>query len=204
MKQGLLLALLVAVPPALTSCSSTINGPIDDKTPGATYQKGVPGGTLVETYKLTATVTGIDAPSRKITLVGQDGQKKTVTCSQNVINFDQIQVGDVVKVTVTDELTVAMANAAAAPGTSTTTSVALAPKGAKPAALMVETQQYTARITAIDLKQNRVTLHFPDDTSRTFVVRKDVDLNQRKIGEEVTFRSPWPQRFQWKSQAVII
>ena len=53
---------------------------------------------------------------------------------------------------------------------------------------MAETQQYTATITAINLKRHEATLRFPDGTARTFAVRKDVDLNQRKVGEEVAFR----------------
>jgi hypothetical protein len=188
MKRALSHTLLAAATLTLASCSSTVYGPIDDKTPGATYEKGVPGGTLVETYKLTATVTDIDAPARKITLVGPDGKKTTVKCGLEVTNFDKIRVGDVVKAMVTDELTVAMANAASAPGESETGLVALAPQGAKPAVLMAETQRYTATITAINLKRHQATLLFPDGSSRTFIVRKDVDLTQRKVGEEVAFR----------------
>ena len=64
----------------------------------------------------------------------------------------------------------------------------LAPKGAKPGGVVAETQQYTAKITAINLKKRQATLLFPDNTTRTFTVRKDVDLSQRKVGEEVAFR----------------
>jgi hypothetical protein len=188
MKRALSHILLAAAMLTFISCSSTVYGPIDDKTPGATYEKGVPGGTVVETYKLTATVTDVDAPARKVTLVGQDGKKTTVKCGPQVTNFEQIRVGDVVKTTVTDELTVAMANAASAPGESATGLVALAPQGTKPAVLMAETQRYTATITAINLKRHQATLLFPDGSSRTFIVRKDVDLTQRKVGEEVAFR----------------
>ena len=148
----------------------------------------MPGGTLIETYDLTATITGIDAPTREVTLVAKDGKKTTVKCGPDVINFDQIRVGDVVKATVTAELTVAMANATTTPIDGGTTVVALAPKGAKPRALVAATQQYTATITAINLKRHQATLRFPDGTTRTFAVRKDVDLNQRKVGEEVAFR----------------
>lgn len=188
MKRVLPSTLLAAATLSFISCSSTVYGPIDDKTPGATFEKGVPGGTLVETYKLTATVASIDASARKITLLGQDGKKTTVKCGREITNFEQIQVGDVVKTTVTDELTVAMANAASAPGDSATGFVTLAPQGTKPAVLAAETQNYTATITGIDLKRHQATLLFPDGTSRTFIVRKDVDLTQRKIGEEVAFR----------------
>ena len=130
MKQPLFLTLLAAATLGLISCSSTTYGPIDEKTQNVTYEKGVPGATLVETYELTATVTGIDSPKRKVTLVAPDGKKTTVKCGPDVINFDQIRVGDVVKAKVTAELTVAMANAAAPPSASESSLVALAPKGA--------------------------------------------------------------------------
>ena len=51
---------------------------------------------------MTATVTGIDAASRKVTLVTPEGKKTTVKCGPEVINFDQIRVGDQLKVTVTE------------------------------------------------------------------------------------------------------
>lgn len=173
---------------ALASCSSTTYGPIDDKKHNATYEKGVPGGTVVETYELTATVTEIDVPARKVSLVSKDGTKETVKCPPEVINLDQIRVGDVVKLIETSELTVAMADAATERVASANTTVALAPKGAKPGAFVTETQQYTATITEINLKRRQATLRFPDGSSRTFNVRKDVDLTQRKVGEAVTFQ----------------
>ena len=188
MKQALLLTVFAAATLILTSCSTTTYAPIDEKTQNATYEKGVPGGTVVETYDLTATVTAIDPPARKVTLVAKDGEKTTVNCGPEIINFDQIRVGDIVKATVTAQLTVAMANAGIPSPDSETTVVLLAPKGAKPGGVMAETQQYTATITAIDLKRRRATLRFPDDTLRTFTVRKDVDLNERKVGEKVTFK----------------
>lgn len=180
--------LLLTVTLLLTSCSSTTYGPIDDKNHNATYETGVPGGTVVETYRLDATVTDIDASTRKVTLLTKEGKKATVKCPPEVVNFDQIHVGDKVRAVVTSELTVAMADASTARTESSSQTVALAPKGAKPGAFVTETQQYTATITAINLKKRQAMLHFPDGSDRTFNVRKDVDLTQRKVGEQVTFQ----------------
>jgi len=188
MKRPFLSILTLTGTLALVSCSSTAYGPIDDRKHDATYEKGVPGGTVVETYELTATVTAIDVPARKVSLVLKDGTKETVKCPPEVINLDQIRVGDVAKLIVTSQLTVAMADAATERITSANKTVALAPKGAKPGAFVIETQQYTATITEINLKRHQATLRFPDGSSRTFNVRKDVDLTQRKVGEEVTFQ----------------
>jgi hypothetical protein len=143
---------------------------------------------VVETYRLDANVTEIDTSARKVTLVTKEGKKATVKCPPEVVNFDQIHVGDSVRAVVTSELTVAMADASSARVESATQTVAVAPKGAKPGAFVTETQQYTATITAINLKKRQATLHFPDGSDRTFNVRKDVDLTQRKVGEQVTFQ----------------
>ena len=142
----------------------------------------------METHQVTANVTAIDAASRKVTIVGSDGKPETVKCGPDVINFDQIHVGDLVKLTLTAELAVAMADAAAPPSDSGAALVALAPKGTKPGALMAETQQYTATVTALNLKRREAKLLFPDGSTRTFAVRKDVDLTQRKVGEKVVIR----------------
>src|ERR1039458_5654646 len=84
------LALLPAALLALTSCSSTPQG---EGSTMAAAQRGVPGGVIVQTYKVTATVTAVDAASRKVTLAMADGAKTTVKAGPEVVNFDQIQIG---------------------------------------------------------------------------------------------------------------
>lgn len=179
------LALLPAALLTFTSCSST---PKIEPTTTAVYQQGVPGGIIVETYKNTATVTAIDAANRKVTLVTQDGRKETFKAGPEVVNFDQIRIGDQVKATLTEQLAVYMAkdNPPASEGEAAL--VALAPKGAKPGGMMAQTVQVTAKVTAIDLKHHKATLKLPDGTTKTVAVRKDVDLTQRQVGEEVVIR----------------
>lgn len=183
------LALLGAATVALTSCSST-----KDSAGGATgatmvaAEKGVPGGVMVETYQATATVTAIDAATRRVTLVSPDGKKTIFKAGPDVVNFDQIRVGDQVKATVTEELAVFMAMDAPPQAQGAATTVALAPVGAKPGGLVAETVQVKATVTAIDLKKHKATLQFPDGTKHTVAVRPDVDLTQRHVGEEVVIR----------------
>jgi len=171
---------------ALTSCSST---PKIEPTTTAVYQQGVPGGIVVETYRNSATVTAIDTANRKVTLVTPDGRKETFKAGPEVVNFDQIRIGDQVKATVAEQLVVYMAkdNPPASEGEAAL--VALAPKGTKPGGLMANTVQVIAKVTAIDVKRRRATLRFPDGTTKTFPVRKDVDLTQRQVGEEVVIRA---------------
>lgn len=186
MKQTFLFSLLAAGAVALTACSTSSS--TGETTSSSSYEEGVPGGTYVETYRLEATVTAIDAASRKVTLTAADGKRETVKCGPEVINFDQIAVGDQVKVTMHSELVLAMAEEDNLPVDASATLVSLAPEGAKPGATVAETQQYTAIVTAINLKRHEATLRFPDDTTRTFPVREDIDLSKYEVGEKVAIR----------------
>jgi hypothetical protein len=109
---------------------------------------------MVDTFKMTATVTRIDADKRKVTLLTRDGKESTVKCGPEVINFDQIRVGDKLKIWVTQELAVAMGTAGASASDGGADRVALAPKGAMPGGMMASTVQATAKVTAIDLKHH--------------------------------------------------
>ena len=169
-----------------TSCSSTPKG---ETTTTATYQQGVPGGVVVDTFKSTATVTAIDTANRKVTLADADGKKTTYKAGPEVINFDQIQVGDRLKITAARELLVYLGGQGAPTGASAAELVALAPKGAKPGGFMANTVQLTAQVKAIDVKKHKATLQFPDGSTKTYPVRPDVDLTQRKVGEEVVLRT---------------
>ena len=180
------LALLPASMLAFTSCSSTPEG---EGTTVAAAQKGVPGGTIIDTYKITAKVTAVDAASRKVTLVTPDGTKTTFKAGPEVVNFNQIQVGDQVKAMVAEQLVVFVRKNGEPPNDGAAAVVALAPVGAKPGVLMANTEEVTAKVEAIDLDPRKATLRFPDGHSKTFKVRKDVDLTKAKIGDEVVFRT---------------
>lgn len=153
---------------------------------GAAFVEGTAGGIFVETSEITAKVAAIDPASRKVTLVSDDGIKQVVQVGPEAINFDQIRVGDQLTVTATEQLAVEMS----APGDTDggAALVALAPRGAKPGGLVAEAVQVSGTITAIDADKRTATLGFEDGATRTFPVRSDVDLSQRKVGEKVTFR----------------
>ena len=179
-------ALLPAALLALTSCSST---PPGEGTTTLATQKGVPGGIMVQTYKITATVTAVDAVSRQITLVTRDGAKTTFTAGPDVANFNQIQVGDLVKATAAEQVAVSMRKRGEPASDGEAGAVALAPVGAKPGVVMANTREFTAKVEAMDLAHRKATLRFPNGQSETFEVRKDVDMTKAKLGDEVVFRA---------------
>jgi len=170
---------------ALASCT-TIKPETDTQIK---TKPGVPGGEVVQTSTINATVTGIDSAKRKVTLVTKDGKKVTVKAGPEVVNFGQIRVGDQLKATLTEELVVRMAKPGEKNEDGGAAVVGIAPKGSKPGAMTAETYQVTATVSAIDLKKRKATLLFPDGSLKTFPVRTDVDLTKRKVGEKVVIRT---------------
>ncbi|HMO65506.1 MAG TPA: hypothetical protein PKE47_09860, partial [Verrucomicrobiota bacterium] len=157
-------------------------------TEEAAYIEGAAGGVVVKTLEITARVAALDPATRKVTLLSPSGIRQTVKVGPEAINFDQIRVGDRLRVLVTEELMVDLAGPGESAADGAEALVALAPKGAKPGGLLAETAQTTATVTAIDQGRRTATLKFADESIRTFPVRADVDLGRHKVGEQVVFR----------------
>jgi len=183
------LAVLATLPVALllaTSCSSTPEG---DSRKQVFTMHGVPGQYSIETFKTSATVTGIDVANRKVTVVSKEGKKQVLAVGPEAVNFDQIRVGDQVVVTMAEELVVYMAHEGVASPDGSVGLVARAPKGDKPGVVVAGTAQVTAKVIGLDSKSRKAVLKMPDGTTKTIKVRPDVDLSKRSVGEEVVFRS---------------
>jgi hypothetical protein len=180
-----MLQIAILLPVVVLTFSSCSTGPTSEDARLTATQTGEPGGVRVETITDTATVKSIDKATRKITLTTKDGSETTITAGPEVANFDQIEVGDHVKTTVTVKLAVSLRKPGEPSDDSLTASVERTPSGAKPGLALASTMEVTAKITAIDVKHQEVTLLFPNGTSKTFKVRKDVDLTKRSVGEEV-------------------
>lgn len=160
-----------------------------ESTRSVALSPGMPGGTVVQTSELTATVASVEPASRKLTLLGSDGIKQTIKVGPAAINFDQIKVGDRLRLTVAEELVVYVAGEGETPSDAAAQLVALAPKGAKPGGIVADTIQVTAKVTAIDLEHRKATLQFEDGSTRTVAVRSDVDLGKRRVGDRVVVRT---------------
>lgn len=184
------LVLGVAVTLALTACSSTRNStePLGETTRSMVYREGVPSVVIVESTTFDATVAAIDATNRAVTIQVKDGRRKVIGCGPEVVNFDQLRVGDHVKAVIKSELTLALADTNAPALDRSVAAAASAPPGSRPGGVVTEQQEYTATITAINQRDREVTLLLPDDTTRTFTSRPDVDLSRRKVGEKVAVR----------------
>jgi len=143
------------------------------------------GVVVVETVELRATVTAIDATTRKITLDPEYGETTVVKADEAVVNFNQIRVGDEVDLVVVDQLAVSLIEGGTEMSAGAMTAVELAPIGAKPGAMVVKTVEVTGTIIAVDTHEHSVTLALPDGTAKEIKVGKHRDLSQVGLGDSV-------------------
>ena len=140
----------------------------------------------VEVVTVTATVEKIDLEKRKVTLLLDDGKKKTYKVDSRVQNLAQVKVEDNLKMSFTEEIAIVVGKSNETPGAASSEQVSVSPKGAKPGIVMVETSTVSAQILAVDAQNHRVTLLDPDGKNKTIKVSKKVtNLDDLKVGETV-------------------
>lgn len=148
-----------------------------------------PGGMVVDETQVTAVVKAVDHAKRTVTLLLPSKETKTFTVSKEAVNFPQVKVGDEVKASYIESIAVFVHGPDEKPSAEEATTVALAPKGAKPGGLVANTQSITAKVTALDQKTRVITLTGPQGNSLTFTVGPDVKrLNEIKVGDTVSLR----------------
>jgi hypothetical protein len=143
------------------------------------------GVLIVDTMTLTATVAAINPRTREITLSLPDGTESTFKAGEEAVNFDQIAVGDIVEAEVAEELAVSLIEEGAPPSVGAAAGIALAPKGEKPAVVMVDTVEVTATIRVVDPADRKLTLEFVDGSMKTVKVARGTDLTNVVPGESL-------------------
>lgn len=122
-----------------------------------------------ETVEATATIEAIDAENRLLSIRAPGGAA-TIVAGPEVRNFDQIRVGDEVKVTYTAAVGAAITKSKEKPTTTYDAGAIAAPIGAKPAAAVGATVSTTVQIESVDTSFDAVTFKRPDGFSRTIAV----------------------------------
>jgi len=148
-----------------------------------------PGALVVDEYTMTAVVKAVDHAKRTLTLLLPSGEAKSFTVSEEAVNFPQVKVGDEVKASYIESLAIHVQGPNEKLNAEEATTVALAPKGAKPGGFVANTKNITAKVTAIDHKTRMVTLTGPEGNSVTFKAGPDVKrLDEIKKDDTVTIQ----------------
>jgi hypothetical protein len=140
---------------------------------------------VVQTIRLQATVVAIDATHRTVRLQPRHGDPKTFRVGKDAVNFQQVRVGDEVHAIVIEETAITLVSGGAPPSVGQAAGVALAPVGARPGAVMVNTVEAIATIVAIDGHEHTVTLEFLDGRIQEVDVGKHRDLSKVGLGDSV-------------------
>jgi Cu/Ag efflux protein CusF len=158
--------------------------------PAATVRAGAasaPGAAMaVRTVKTTATVVGIDAATRKVTLKGQDGKVFDITAGEEVRNFAQIAIGDKVTAEYVQALTLELKKGGAGVvGSSQKESSSRTALGTKPGGAVARQTTILANVVAIDAQKKTVTLRGPAGNMVDLAVQDPEQLKNIKKGDQV-------------------
>jgi len=174
-------ALLVFV-----SCASK---PENERNTSSAYRQGVPGGTWVESCKIPVTVAALDPASRKVTLAAPDEPQTTFTAGPDFGSFDRLRVGEQLQAAVARERSVFVRRDGPPPQADLSVAKELIKDIKQPSILRSDTVEKTAKVTAIEPRQNEATLQFADGTIKNISVRSDVNLFSFEVGQEVVVRT---------------
>jgi hypothetical protein len=137
------------------------------------HSKGEPrliqGAIAVESVQDPATVQAIDGSVRTLVVKLSDGATATWKAGSHVANFDQIRVGDQVKATLAQQLTVCVLRNGQLPG----------------AGGVAETLKADAEVLAVDPSYRLLTLRYPNGQTETFKVGLGAKLQQTEPGDDV-------------------
>lgn len=146
----------------------------------------LPKGQSVSTEELSAKVVAIDRAKRTFTVEGSEGAQVVIKATDEMRNFDQLQVGDTVAVTYTEAIAWEVKKGSPQDiGVTESSSASRAAPGGKPGATATDVTTITAAITAIDLEKGTVTLRGPSGRDLTVKPRDPSKLKQVSVGDVV-------------------
>jgi hypothetical protein len=139
---------------------------------------------IVAAAKVTATVVGIDKATRTITLKGPQ-QTVDVVASDEVRNFDQIQLGDRVAVEYLEALTLELKKTRTTGDPTETREVARAKPGERPAGAVRREVTVLADVVAVDPKKSIISLKGPRGNVVDLKVQNPDQFKVVKKGDQV-------------------
>jgi ribosomal protein S17 len=188
------MGLMPAVLLGLASCASAPapSGPptVNNGSP-YTNEAGFGGEVVVDSISRTATVVSVDRAKRLVVLKRANGSRSTYKARPGALGFDDIRAGDVVKVSVAEELAVFLGknSVPASAGQNSAKLRVQLPGGVKSFAAEVQTLDYTGKVMAIDAWNDAVTLQLPDGLTKTIKVSEAVNLADVNVGDAVSVRA---------------
>jgi hypothetical protein len=134
---------------------------------------------LGEAVMITAEVVAIDYVDRSLALLGPEGNVVVVEVGYEARNFDEVEVGDQLKVKYFRSVAIYIDMHGNKPEASAGLVTARSAAGDRPAGIVVETVDISARVHHVDRSDRSVTLNLHDGRTITTQVDKSVEIYDR-------------------------
>ncbi|MEN6442009.1 MAG: hypothetical protein ABFD97_25895 [Syntrophobacter sp.] len=146
-----------------------------------------PRAMAVEVVKYEAIVKSVDYVNKTMTITR--GDKTFTVNTKNARNLDQVLAGDKVVLEYIEAVALVVKKAGGPPAADEVQTVALAPKGKMPGAIVADTVELKAIVSNVDLKKRTVTVQGPAGEQKSYKVGKDLKYFKNiKKGDEVVLR----------------
>ena len=156
------------------------------ETAGTTTVLSEPGRAQVVRYtEISAKVVAIDKGARTVTLKGPADKTVDVVAGDEVKNFDQIRVGDLVKVRYAQALALELRKTRAVGDLTEREGSTQAKPGERPAAATVHQITAIAEVTDVDPQKQQITLKGPRGNIVELDVRNPDQFKVVKKGDQV-------------------
>jgi hypothetical protein len=149
---------------------------------------GVAGGVISVRTQINARVTAKDEQKRTVTLLGNDAKEQTIAVPEGAVNFPQVKVGDLLAITLTEEIAAVVVPAGVPIEQGEAAVVGMADQGKKPAGVVGSVTQIRGKVVAIDAKARTATIVTDSGARRVLPVRDDVNLSRHQVGDQVVMR----------------
>jgi len=133
----------------------------------------------------TATIQAIDSTARTITLRNQAGEEDTYAVGPEVKRFNEMKVGDTVKMTYMESLVLQIRKPGDKPGPATAQGRVTPGTGALPSATVAVQDKMTVTVKAIDPNLPSITVTTPDSRTVTRKVENKKNLEGVKVGDQI-------------------
>ncbi len=138
------------------------------------------------TVKQQLEVVAIDHDARWVKLKDRSGFTKKVNVGNDIRNFAQVEIGDIVYVNYAETIVIKAYGAdAISAGEEVEAILARAPEGQKPGKAGAVAKTVVLTITAIDLENSLVTLQDSSGNMKTFRPQSISNLKKVKVGDKV-------------------
>lgn len=151
-------------------------------------EQSKPAGAVVNTAKVTATVTAIDYKARTVTLRDEKGNETEMVFGPEATRFNEVKKGDVVTIDYIEEVAIEVSKkGSAAPAAGEAAYIERNKPTQGPGGKMVRMTTMTATVEAIDYEKRTITLKGPQGNKRTLTVGPEAKrFNEVKKGDLVT------------------